>query len=121
MNMNAELSEERILQIIEKIGEKQYRFTERGESRNYNNEFRKLQTLMLELKSRPGDKRVLLKRHYGHPNIKVWLNAATHTLVVAPEEARAQLQAIAETKFYPYAGEAEMRLHHLDTGFYKPT
>jgi hypothetical protein len=74
-----------------------------------------------ELKRRPGDQRRILVQLFGFPNMHVRLQAAKLTLAVAPLEARAQLQAIVDSKWFPQAGDAGMCLHNLDTGFYKPT
>jgi hypothetical protein len=121
MKSVSSLSDELISQMIENIGEKQYKLLEGYKVSEYNKLFMELESIIEELKKRPGDRRIVLKGHYGHPNIQVRLNAATHTLVVAPDEARALLQAIADTKHYPQAAEAGLRLDHLATGFYKPT
>ncbi|MET0705817.1 MAG: DUF2019 domain-containing protein, partial [Tardiphaga sp.] len=46
--------------------------------------------------------------------------AAKLTLAVAPVEARAQLQAIADSKWFPQAGDAGMSLWNLERGVFKP-
>jgi len=42
------------------------------------------------------------------------------TLAVAPETARNALQVIADSKFYPQAGDAGMLLRGLDDGSFHP-
>jgi hypothetical protein len=74
-----------------------------------------------ELKSRPGDQRRLLLKLFTHPNVQVRLNAAKATLAIAYNVAYAQLQAIADSREYPQAGDAGMSLNGLDDGTYKPT
>ncbi|MDB5548800.1 MAG: hypothetical protein JWP21_2247 [Tardiphaga sp.] len=74
-----------------------------------------------ELKNRPGDQRRVLAAFYRHPSPSVRLEAATATLVVLPEQSRMVLQEIVDRLEFPFAGTAGMRLHNLETGFYKPT
>ena len=49
------------------------------------------------------------------------LNAVKNTLALAPEEGRRTLQAVADSKNYPYAGDAGMTISALDRGIFKPT
>ena len=74
-----------------------------------------------ELKGREGDQRRVLLSLYDHPNAQVRLKAVKATLAVAPEVARQELQAIADSREYPQAGEAGMSLWNLDRGIFKPT
>jgi hypothetical protein len=74
-----------------------------------------------ELKSRSGDQRRALLALYKHPNMQVRLNAVKATLAVAPQEARAMLQKIADSNFFPQAGDAGMALVNLERGIFKPT
>lgn len=78
-------------------------------------------SVLNELKSRPGDRRRLLLQLFNHQNAQVRLNAANATLAVAPQEARKMLQAIADSREYPQAGDAGMSLAGLDDGTYRPT
>ena len=73
-----------------------------------------------ELKLRDGDQRRALLRLYEHKNPQVRLKAVKATLAVAPEVARPMLQAIADSREYPQAGEAGMSIWNLDQGIYKP-
>jgi len=72
-----------------------------------------------ELKSRAGDERRALMALYGFPNMQVRLKAAIHTLGIAPIEARSQLEAIAQSKWFPQAGDAGMTLSNLDQGIFR--
>jgi hypothetical protein len=80
----------------------------------------KLEAIEEELKARPGDQRAALMKLYEHENMQVRVKAAKATLAVAPQAARAQLEAIVESKWQPYAGEAGMSLLNLDRGIFKP-
>jgi len=73
-----------------------------------------------ELKARDGDQRRALVRLYEHKNPQVRLKAVKATLAVAPEVARPMLQAIADSREYPQAGEAGMSIRNLKEGIYKP-
>jgi hypothetical protein len=92
-----------------------------GQTAKYNRLFDRMKDIHDELKRRPGDQRRMLIQLYKFPNMHVRLQAAKLTLAVAPLEARSQLQAIVDSKWFPQAGDAGMCLHNLDTGFYKPT
>lgn len=68
-----------------------------------------------------GDQRRALLSLYDHPNLQVRLIAVTNSLALAPEEDRRVLQAIADSREYPQAGDAGMCLRNLDEGIFKPT
>jgi hypothetical protein len=82
--------------------------------------FWQMDAVKQELKSRTGDQRRALLRLYGHPNMQVRLKAAK-TLAVAPEAARGMLEAIADTGWFPQAGDAGMTLSALDDGTFIAT
>lgn len=67
-----------------------------------------------ELKVRPGDQRRALIKLFDFPNMQVRLQAAKLTKEVAPLEARAQLQAIVDSKWFPQGGDAGMSLSIMD-------
>lgn len=67
-----------------------------------------------ELKRRPGDQRRALLKLFEFPNMQVRLQAAKLSKEVAPLEARAQLQAIVDSKWFPQAGDAGMSLSIMD-------
>lgn len=92
-----------------------------GQIAKFNRLFDQMAEISKELKTRPGDERRALMVLYGFPNMQVRLKAAIHTLAVAPIEARGQLEAIAESKWFPQAGDAGMSLWNLDRGVFKPS
>lgn len=91
------------------------------EHTNFKRLFEEMEAVKAELKSRDGDQRRALLRLYDHPNAQVRLKAVKATLAVAPDLARSALEAIANSKEYPQAGEAGMSLINLDRGIFKPT
>lgn len=92
-----------------------------GETAKFNRLFSQMTDVSNELKSRPGDARRALVTLYSYPSTQVQLKAAKHTLAVAPVEARRKIEEIAESKWFPQAGEAGMCLAFLDDGTFKPT
>lgn len=74
-----------------------------------------------ELKVRNGDQRRALLALFNHDNMQVRLAAAKATLAVAPDAARKKLEAIANSRWYPQAGDAGMSLWNFDRGVFKPT
>jgi uncharacterized protein DUF2019 len=66
--------------------------------------FWRLAEIQDELKSREGDQRGVLLSLYDHPNAQVRLKAVAATLAVAPETARKELQAIANSLRHFTAG-----------------
>lgn len=87
----------------------------------FNRLFDRMQKVVEELRRRPGDQRHALLPLYDHPNMLVRLKAAKNSLAIAPELGRHTLQEIADSKDYPYAGDAGMSLLALDEGIFKPT
>jgi hypothetical protein len=67
-----------------------------------------------ELGGRPGDQRAALSQLFSHPDGYVRFNAAVASISVLKEEARAVIQAIAESGVYPLAGEAGVFLSMYD-------
>jgi hypothetical protein len=92
-----------------------------GQHTRFNRLFDRMMDVANELKSRAGDQRSHLLRLFSYPNMQVRLQAAKLTLAVAPVEARAQLKAIADTDWFPQAGDAGMSLSNLERGIFKPT
>lgn len=86
----------------------------------FNKLFSQMNDVDLELRSRGREARLALQRLYDHPNIQVRLKAAKRSLAVAPEAARRLIETIANSKWYPQAGEAGMTLFALDDGIFKP-
>ncbi|MGD9839607.1 MAG: DUF2019 domain-containing protein [Afipia sp.] len=85
-----------------------------GQIAKYNRLFARMKEIHDELKSRPGDQRRMLIKLFEFPNMQVRLQAAKLTKEVAPLEARAQLQAIVDSKWFPQAGDAGMSLSIMD-------
>ncbi len=86
-----------------------------------NRLYDKIERIKAELKSRPGDQRSALLPLYDHKNMQVRVKAAKATLAVAPEMARAQLEAVKASGWQPQALDAGMCLWNLETGVFKPT
>jgi hypothetical protein len=92
-----------------------------GPQRTINALYWKIDAIMGELKARPGDQRSALLALFDHENKQVQLKAALATLAISPHAARAQLEAIAASRWQPQAADAGMALIELDRGVYKPT
>jgi len=93
----------------------------RGDNAKYSRLFWQMDAIKEELKKRPGDQRRALIALFNHPNVQVRLKSAIATLAVTPEPARRLLQDIADSRDYPYAGDAGMTLDCLERGIFKPT
>jgi hypothetical protein len=91
------------------------------ENAKFKRLFGRMMEVSDELKSRDGDQRRHLLQLFESPNMQVRLQVAKLTMAVAPVEARAQLQAIADSQWFPQALDAGMSLWNLDRGVFKPT
>jgi hypothetical protein len=118
--MTTEISTEDLVAHFAEIACEQDQALLGGEIAKFNRLFDRMMEVTTELKRRPGDQRRALIELYDYPNMQVRLKAAKHTLAVAPIEARAQLQAIADSNWMPQAGDAGMSLWNLDRGVFKP-
>ena len=103
------------------IGIEQDQAILRDKHATFNRLFDEMVVVEDELKRRDGDRRRELLSLYNHPNAQVRLNAVKATLAVAPEPARRALQAIADSREYPQAGDAGMSIWNLERGIFKPT
>lgn len=103
------------------IAVKQYNALQFDEIGKYNRLFEKLMAVESELRLRVGDQRTILLELYHHRNPQVRLAAASATLAVAPEAARAMLHEIQDSREFPQAGYAGMTLWTLEQGIFKPT
>lgn len=92
-----------------------------GQIAEFNRLYRQMDQVSKELQSRDGDQRKALIVLYDYPNMQVRLNAAKRTLAVVPTEARRQLELIADSKWFPQAGDAGMSLQNLDSGIFRPS
>lgn len=79
----------------------QYDAMQGNENARTNRLVWKVHELEMELKSRSGDQRHLLKALYGHSNMQVRLAAARATLAIDYSAARGELQAIVAEQWYP--------------------
>ena len=79
-----------------------------GQITKYKRLYGLMENVLNELRQRDGDQRRALLRLFDYPNIQVRLAAAKNTLAVAPVEARQQIQTIADSRWYPQAGDAGM-------------
>ncbi len=128
--MKNQLSEMSVDQLVERfaaIGEAQYQALEEHEdwiednpNLKFNRLFKQMNEVDNELRARGRDARLALQRLYSHPNIQVRLKAAVSTLGVAPEGARQVIQKIADTDWFPQAGDAGMTLFALDDAIFRP-
>jgi hypothetical protein len=127
---NANLKSMTVDQLVARfaeIGVAQYRalddhedWIENNPNLKFNRLFNQMNEVDLELRSRGREARLALQRLYVHPNIQVRLKAAKRTLAVAPDVARQVIETIADSQWYPQAGEAGMTLFALDDGIFKP-
>lgn len=88
--------------------------------RKFNQLYDQMMSVRAELKRRSGDQRRALLALYNHPNAQVRLQAARASFAVAPDAARSVIEAIANSKKYPQAGDAGMTLANIDRGIFKP-
>lgn len=86
----------------------------------FNHLYDQMAAIRDELKRRPGDQRSALRVLFDHRDLQVRLQAARAAFPVAPIEARRVVQAIADSRQYPQAGDAGMCLWALDEGIFVP-
>ena len=116
-----DMTASQLLERFTAIGIEQDQALLRRQYARFNRLFDEMVAIEDELKTRDGDQRRELLSLYNHPNAQVRLNAIKATLAVAPEIARQALQAIADSREYPQAGDAGMSLYNLERGIFKPT
>ena len=115
-----DMTASQLLERFTAIGIEQDQALLRRQYARFNRLFDEMVAIEDELKTRDGDQRRELLSLYNHPNAQVRLNAIKATLAVAPEIARQALQAIADSREYPQAGDAGMSLWNLEQGIFKP-
>lgn len=115
------LSNEEIVQRFEQLCIEQYDAMDREERGRVNRLVWRIHALEMELKSRPGDQRRLLRRLFGHSNMQVRLSAAHANLAIDYPAARREIQDIADSKWGPQCLDAGMTLINLDNGIYRPS
>ncbi len=114
-----DMTTERLVQLFADLAVQQDAALLYRAQQEVNKIFWKLEEIESELKSRPGDQRSALPL-FNHKNMQVSVKAAKATLAIAPEAARAQLEAIRASGWQPQAADAEMSLFALENGVYKP-
>ncbi|WP_376988668.1 DUF2019 domain-containing protein [Bosea sp. R86505] len=115
------LSNEEIVQRFEQLCIEQYDAMDREERGRVNRLIWRIHALEMELKSRPGDQRRLLRRFFGHSNMQVRLSAAHANLAIDYPAARREIQDIANSKWEAQCLDAGMTLINLDNGIYRPS
>ena len=111
---------DQLVDIFSEIAIAQDRAITRGENSKFNRLFEQMAAVCEELRCRDGDQRVALLKLFNSNNMYVRLIAAKKTLAVSRNEARAQLEAIVASKWYPQSAEAATSLWNLDRGVFKP-
>ncbi|MDP3255694.1 DUF2019 domain-containing protein [Bosea sp. (in: a-proteobacteria)] len=115
------LSNEEIVKRFEQLCIEQYDAMDREELGRVNRLVWRIHHLVMELKSRPGDQRRLLRRFFGHSNMQVRLSAAHANLAIDYPAARREIQDIANSKWEAQCLDAGMTLINLDNGIYRPS
>lgn len=116
----SKMATEKLVQLFAELAVEQDRALLLRAISTVNKLYDRLEAIKSELKSRPGDQRSALLPLYNHKNMQVRVKAAKATLAIAPQAARAQLEAIRASGWQPQALEAGMSLGFLDDGVYKP-
>ena len=93
----ADMTTAALVERFAQIGVAQGQALLRGEHAKFNRLFDQMGAVSRELKGRDGDQRRALMALYNYQDMQVRLKAATHTLAVAPVEARRLLQTIADS------------------------
>lgn len=118
----SELSQEQLVERFVAIALEQDYINRMDEPvSEYNRLYDLMEEVKQELQSRPGDERHALIPLLDHDNAHVRLKAAIATLALAPEAARATLQALGDRNRPPEATNARRMLRALDEGRYVPT
>jgi len=117
----AEMSTDDLIQLFVQVVVAQDEADLGGQTTKFRRLYQRMMEVSDELQRRDGDHRRYLVQLFSYPNMQVRVQAAKLTLAVAPVEARAQLQAIADSKWYPQALDAGMSLWNLDRGVFVPS
>jgi hypothetical protein len=92
-----------------------------GNIARYTRLYKQMEAVDTELRARGLEARRALMALYKHPNVQVRLATAKRTLGVAPDEARAELEALSKLIWLPQGPDAGMCLWNLENGVFKPT
>jgi hypothetical protein len=120
VNLSA-MTSEQLVQLFADLAVQQDAALLYRAQREVNRLYDKIERVKTELKSRPGDQRSALLALYNHKNMQVRVKAAKATLAIAPDAARALLEAIKASGWQPQALDAGMCLWNLETGVFKPS
>ena len=115
----AKMSLDELVAAFVEIGIAQGEAAEEFRTATFNRLFARKIKILDELKRRGNDERRVLISLYDHPNTQVRLNAAKSTYALNTAEARAVIQAIADSNYAPWSGSAGMTLWALDEGIGK--
>jgi hypothetical protein len=114
-NLNLhQMTVEQLVQRFAEDGVGQDRALLYDETDQFNDLMKEINAIDSELESRGHEACLALLKLYGHPNIQVRLQAARATLSIAPIAARNEIEAIANSRHFPQAGDAGMTLSFLN-------
>jgi hypothetical protein len=112
---------DQVVERLAEIGVAQDRALISGEIGKVNRLMDKVQAIDNELRMRGREARLALLSLYDHPNMQVRVLAVKLTVAVAPQQARAALEAIRASQHQPQALDAGMCIRNIDNGVFKPT
>lgn len=121
INTLSQTTTDRLVARFVEIGLLQDKALTHHKTARYNKLYDENESILDELKSRPGDERRSLLPLRDHDNIQVRLNATKATLAIDPDGSRRVLKAIAESGLFPQAGDAGMSIRALQQGIFQPT
>lgn len=124
MKKSIDLTKLTVDELVDRFGEicwAQSLAIEKAKTKKFTALYWQMDAVDKELRARGPEARRALMRLYDHPSMQVQLMAARLTLGVAPVEARAKLQEIADSKWPPQAWEATATVYALDHGDPVPT
>jgi hypothetical protein len=88
--------------------------------KKYNRLYGQMDDVDNELRRRGLSSRLKLTTLFSHASLQVRVRAAARTMGIAPQEARAVLQTVADSKWPTQGLDAGMLLSGLDNGTWKP-
>lgn len=111
-----DMSDDTLANLFRDVAEQQYYAIQMGENRKYTKFYRDMDAIARELRRRDADGRRLLARFFRDSNPQVRLMCAAAALTVLPEQARATLQELHDSKEFPQAADAGMFVDSFDEG-----
>jgi hypothetical protein len=91
----AALSADELMSQFESLALRQHTANYEDDTPTFNKVYWRMDKIVNELRSRPGDQRRVLLPLLGHANAWVRYKAAANTIMVAPQEARRVLDELA--------------------------